>query len=101
MGKDATLPQAYCPISLPNTDYKILASILVARLNLVMGDYIHPDQSGFVKQRYLGDNVRRRMNVIDQARFKKECGIILHGLRESVQLGLLDVYAMSIREAGI
>lgn len=50
-GKDPTLPQSYCPISLLSIDNKILASILAASLNLVIVNYIHPDQSGFLKGR--------------------------------------------------
>lgn len=40
--KVPSLPQSYHPISLLNIAYKILASILTMRLNLI-SDYIHPD----------------------------------------------------------
>lgn len=39
-GKDPATPGAYRPISLPNVDYKILASILAECLNKIMNPYI-------------------------------------------------------------
>ncbi len=32
-----------------------------------MPQLIHPDQSGFVKARYVSDNIRRSLNVIDHS----------------------------------
>ena len=50
------------PISLTNCDYKIIAFALANRLHSVLADIIHLDQTGYVKNRYIGCNVR---NVID------------------------------------
>lgn len=57
-GKNLSDPSSYRPISLLNTDYKILTIILASRLNFVLGSYIHMDQTGFVKNKHLGYNVR-------------------------------------------
>lgn len=46
-------------------NYKILASTLAAKLNKVLVDYVHHDQSGLVKNRYLKDNIRNLMNIIN------------------------------------
>lgn len=43
---------SYTPISLLNTDYKILTSILNI-LYTVIAIYIHEDQTGFVKGRLM------------------------------------------------
>lgn len=51
--KDSPIPQSYHPISLLNTDYKILMTILAAWMNLTISSYIHVDQSGFIQNRYL------------------------------------------------
>lgn len=50
--RDPSLPQAYWPISLLNIDYKMLMSILSSRLNSVIVNYVHADQSGFIKNRF-------------------------------------------------
>lgn len=55
-GKDPTVPQSYRPISLLNTDIKILAKILVNRLKYLMPHIIHPDQTGFITGREARDN---------------------------------------------
>ncbi|CAJ0965749.1 unnamed protein product [Ranitomeya imitator] len=47
-GKDPLECGSYRPISLVNVDYKILAKILATRLNSIILDIIHPDQTGFM-----------------------------------------------------
>lgn len=63
-GKDSTKCQSYRPISLLNTDIRILTTILARRVNKVITDIIHPDQTGFITGRYYGDNVRRLLNIM-------------------------------------
>ena len=45
---DAELPGSYRPLSLINTDYKILARVLAARLKLVIGAACGPGQAAYV-----------------------------------------------------
>ena len=45
---DAELPGSYRPLSLINTDYKILARVLAARLKLVIGAVCGPGQAAYV-----------------------------------------------------
>lgn len=51
-----------------NIVYKIFTTIMATRLNLIINNYIHIDQSGFLKGRNLRDNIRKIMNVKDYAR---------------------------------
>ena len=76
-GKDPTLVKSYRPISLLNTDYKILTGILARRLNEVICKCINPDQSGFIKGRQIGLNIRKAINIIDKAQISKIPTILL------------------------
>lgn len=58
-GKDRLLPDSYRPISLLNSDIKLLAQFLATRLSKVIGRLIHKDQSGFIPTRSTADNIRR------------------------------------------
>lgn len=48
-----------------NTDYKILISILTERLNQIISN--DDDKTGFIRDRYLKDNIRKVINIIDKA----------------------------------
>lgn len=50
-GQELSHPQSYLPISLLNVEYKILTSILAARIGRVIGQYIHGNQTGFILSR--------------------------------------------------
>ena len=54
------------PISLLNTDYKILSKILAERLKKVLPYIIHPDQRGGVQGRYIGENIRLIEDLIHE-----------------------------------
>ena len=48
-----------------NTDYKILAHVLAKRLNNVIEKLINTDQTGYIKGRFIGQNIRVIQDVID------------------------------------
>lgn len=46
------------PITILNTDYKILTKAMAIRLQNPLNSIIHANQSGFMKSRFIGDNLR-------------------------------------------
>lgn len=65
-GKNPSECASYRLITLLNTDHKILTAILTNRLSKITPLLVKSDQSGFISQRYLVDNVRRTLNAIDR-----------------------------------
>uniref|UniRef100_A0A803SPA4 Reverse transcriptase domain-containing protein n=1 Tax=Anolis carolinensis TaxID=28377 RepID=A0A803SPA4_ANOCA len=55
----------YRPISLLNVDYKIFSSIMADRLKNFLENWINQDQTGFLPNRQIKDNVRMVINLID------------------------------------
>lgn len=58
-GKDPNLCESYRPISLLQTDVKILAKILTARLKSVILSLVHHDQTGFMPDKATFFSIRR------------------------------------------
>ncbi len=51
---DMALVGNYRPISLTNCDYKILAYILVSQLEISLALLIHPNQTAYMKECFIG-----------------------------------------------
>ena len=67
----------YRPISLSNTDYKLLACALAQRLQKVISKLISPEQTAYIKQRYIGNNIRLLLDLIEYAKKTNKPGILL------------------------
>ena len=63
--KDNLYLKNWRPISLLQTDYKIIAKALATRMKKVLPDLIHKDQTGFLKNRYIGENIRKILDIIE------------------------------------
>ena len=64
---DIRFLKTWRPISLLNTDYKIMTKCIATRLKNNLIKIINKNQSGFIKGRYIGDNIRSLLEVIDLA----------------------------------
>ena len=76
-GKKRILLKNWRPITLLNTDYKILTKSLAIRIRKVLSSIINCDQTGFLKERYIGENIRTISDLIDYTSLKNQPGIIL------------------------
>lgn len=65
------------PISLLTIDYKIAARVLAKRLQKVIHNIVSLDQQGYIKNRYIGYNIRQIQDIIDYTDILKLDGIIL------------------------
>ena len=65
------------PITLLNTDYKIVAKTIANRIKLVLLSLINHDQTGFLKGRFKGENIRLIDCVIQNATEKNIPGFLL------------------------
>lgn len=68
-GKDSELISNWRPISLLNVDYKIATKAIANRIKNILPSIISPYQTGFIKNRYIGENVRLVAECISH--FKK------------------------------
>ena len=71
-GKDPLELTNWRPLTLLNCDYKIFAKIIANRLKLVLPYLIHSDQTGFMKGRYITENIIHLQNIIDYCQKEKK-----------------------------
>lgn len=53
------------PITMLTCDYKILAKAMALRMQSVLPSIIHPDQTGFMKERNITDNIRKTIEIVN------------------------------------
>ena len=77
--KDAELHfiKNWRPITLLNTDYKIAAKSFANRIELVLPNLINHDQTGLLKGRFIGENIRLIDCIIQYASEKNIPGLLL------------------------
>jgi exonuclease III len=63
--KDINYIKNWRPITILNTDYKILTKIMANRLKKILPTIINPDQTGFVLNRQIGENIRIVYDVMN------------------------------------
>ena len=74
---NSQLLKNYRPISLTNYDYKIIAFVLSERIQKVIQNLISHDQTAYIKERFIGNNVRLLSDIIHYCNLAKQNGILL------------------------
>ena len=64
------------PVTMLNVDYKILAKCIAKRIEPFL-KLIHSDQTGFMKDRFIGQNVRLLSDLMEYTDVKKISAIFL------------------------
>ena len=75
--KDLRYLKSWRPVSLLATDYKILAKALSIRLEQVMPSLISCDQVGYIKGRFIGENVRIIEDILSYTTTKHIPGLLI------------------------
>ena len=63
--KDRSFLENWRPISLVNVDAKIMSKAIATRIKNVLPNIIHHNQTGFIKDRYIGETVRSIFDIMD------------------------------------
>ena len=74
---DLTELSNWRPLTLLNVDYKILAKAIGQRIESKLSSLIHSDQTGFIKGRFIGQNVRLLNDIMEYTEAKNLPGILL------------------------
>jgi hypothetical protein len=75
--KDPTDISNYCPITLLNSDYKILTKVIAIQLMDPIHQLIHSDQAGFIPHRSIFNHIRLVKAILSYAEATEEDGTIV------------------------
>ena len=63
-GKDINYLKNWRPLTLLNIDYKIVAKVIANRIKPYLHRLINVDQSGFMSNRFIGENIRNALDIM-------------------------------------
>ena len=75
--KPTNLLKNWRPITLLNCDYKIATKSIASRIRKVLPKIINNDQTGFLKGRFIGENIRLIDSIINYTNTEKIPGLLL------------------------
>ena len=58
-------------------DYKIASKAIARRIESILSKLVHPDQTGYIKGRYIGENVRLLSDIMEQTQANNTPGILI------------------------
>ena len=65
------------PISLLNVDAKIALKVIAERMKRLLPELIHDNQSGYIPGRWIGENIRSILDIMQYTQSKKLPGLLL------------------------
>ena len=74
--KPRNLIASWRPITLLNSTYKMLAGTIANRLKKVLNAIIHPDQTAFMKNRFIGENIRITYDILWETYMQNKDGFL-------------------------
>ena len=78
-GKDTLLIKNWRPITLLNKDYKLATKSIAKRMCKVLPNIINEDQTGFLRGRYIGENIFKITNLMDHLDEHTEPALLISG----------------------
>ena len=75
--KDNLLLKNWRPLTLMNVDYKIITGTIAKRIQKHIDKLISPEQMGFCKGRYIGDNIYKVLNLMEGCKIQQENGMLV------------------------
>ncbi len=75
-GKPAFKCDSYRPISLLNSDAKLIAKVIALRLEQYLPNLVHVDQNGFIRGRQAFHNLRRVLNILHSEKGSPDTAIL-------------------------
>ena len=75
--KQLLLLENWRPVSLLNVDYKIATKAIAKRLEKVLPEIVSRCQTGYVKGRFIGENIRLINHIMQYTLKKNMCGTVL------------------------
>ena len=76
-GKDINKPEKWRPISLINVDFKIATKAIANRITPTLTNIISQAQMGFIKCRYIGENIILLFEILDHILDENELPALL------------------------
>ncbi|KAJ8289842.1 hypothetical protein GJAV_G00005950 [Gymnothorax javanicus] len=74
--KDPAYLKNWRPLTLQCCDAKILAKCIAHRMKRLLPDIIHYDQTGFLHGRYIGENIRQLLEIMEYYDKTKKPGLV-------------------------
>ena len=76
-GKDRALLENWRPISLVNVDTRIISKVIATRVKKVLPSIIHYNQTGYVKDHFIGEAIRSVFDIMDFTAKENIPGLLL------------------------
>ena len=92
-GKDRSSLENWRPISLLNVDTKIMTKVLAARIKEVLPSIIHHNQTGYIKNHFIGETIKSIFDIMDFTLNENTSGLMIfidfHKAFDSLEWGFL------------